>query len=48
MRADCWLPLASLQKLHGDDGSFGGDGDQLEKPVGRADLAVFELESRVS
>src|SRR5690242_6891745 len=37
--------VARLQQLDGDDGSFGGDGDQLEEPVGGADLAVFEPEA---
>ena len=37
--------VARLQELDGDDRSLGGDGDQLEKPVGGGDLAVFEPEA---
>ena len=37
--------VARLQQLDGDDGGFGGDGDQLEEPLGGADLAVFEPEA---
>src|ERR1700751_5505094 len=37
--------VARLQQLDGDDGSFGSGGAQFEKPVGSADLAVFEPEA---
>jgi hypothetical protein len=33
--------VACLQELDGDDGGLGGDGDQLEEPVGGAELTVF-------
>src|SRR5690242_17734510 len=40
-----WAAVPRLQELDGDDGSLGGDGDQFEEPVSRADLTVFELEA---
>ena len=37
--------IARLQELDGDDRCLGGDRDQLEEPLGGADLAVFEPEA---
>jgi len=37
--------IPRLQELDGNDGGFGSDGDELEKPVGGGDLAVFEPEA---
>src|SRR6266480_2477043 len=37
--------ITRLQELDGDDRRLGGDRDQLEQPLGGADLAVFKPEA---
>src|SRR5258708_962143 len=37
--------VARLQELDGNDRGLGSDGNQFEKPVGGADLAIFEPEA---
>ncbi|MGY4484524.1 hypothetical protein ACVWWR_003715 [Bradyrhizobium sp. LM3.2] len=37
--------VTRLQELDGDHSRLGSDGDQLQKPVGGPNLAVFELEA---